>query len=198
MRAGSPSLLLKLYESAVRSKSKTDTAPAAASAEDADSVDRQADDEPHTEPADEEGEAPDNESGSAAEKASISSDKGEGLTKCKLKGLKGSKKRGVLSMSSKSPDVDEATSYACKARTEMVHRILEGLRDEAFGAGHRSRVPDRARRATILRGENAGGCIPPCNGRSRGRSALQTVRGTHVVIRFQTMTMVEAIPHSGH
>eukprot|EP00439_Symbiodinium_sp_Y106_P009573 s2309_g1.t1 len=28
--------------------------------------------------------------------------------------------------------MDETTSYAVKARTEMVHRVLEGLRDEAF------------------------------------------------------------------
>ena len=28
--------------------------------------------------------------------------------------------------------MDETMSYACKARTEMVHRILQGLRDEAF------------------------------------------------------------------
>eukprot|EP00439_Symbiodinium_sp_Y106_P047423 s6622_g6.t1 len=28
--------------------------------------------------------------------------------------------------------MDERTSYAVKARTEMVHRVLEGLRDEAF------------------------------------------------------------------
>eukprot|EP00439_Symbiodinium_sp_Y106_P034392 s1461_g4.t1 len=29
--------------------------------------------------------------------------------------------------------MDESTPYAVKARTEMVHRVLEGLRDEAFG-----------------------------------------------------------------
>eukprot|EP00439_Symbiodinium_sp_Y106_P075868 s2465_g15.t1 len=28
--------------------------------------------------------------------------------------------------------MDESTPYAVKARTEMVHRVLEGLRDEAF------------------------------------------------------------------
>ena len=28
--------------------------------------------------------------------------------------------------------MDETTSYACEARTEMVLRILEGLRDEAL------------------------------------------------------------------
>ena len=28
--------------------------------------------------------------------------------------------------------MDETTSYASKVRTEMVHRVLEGLRDEAF------------------------------------------------------------------
>ena len=28
--------------------------------------------------------------------------------------------------------MDESTSYAIKARTEMVHKVLEGLRDEAF------------------------------------------------------------------
>ena len=28
--------------------------------------------------------------------------------------------------------MDETSSYASKARTEMVHRVLEGLRDEAF------------------------------------------------------------------
>ena len=28
--------------------------------------------------------------------------------------------------------MDESTTYAVKARTEMVHRILEGLRDEAL------------------------------------------------------------------
>ena len=35
-------------------------------------------------------------------------------------------------MSSKGGDMDETTSYASKARTEMVHRILERLRNEAF------------------------------------------------------------------
>eukprot|EP00439_Symbiodinium_sp_Y106_P069754 s8_g12.t1 len=28
--------------------------------------------------------------------------------------------------------MDESTPYAVKARTEMVHGVLEGLRDEAF------------------------------------------------------------------
>ena len=28
--------------------------------------------------------------------------------------------------------MDESSSYAVKARTEMVHKALEGLRDEAF------------------------------------------------------------------
>ena len=78
------------------------------------------------------GEAPDDESGSAAEKASSSTGKRKGLTKSKLKGLKGPKKRDVLSMSAKSGDMDETTSYACKARTEVVHRILEGHCDQAF------------------------------------------------------------------
>ena len=35
-------------------------------------------------------------------------------------------------MSSKDGDMDETTSYASKARTEMVHRVLEGLQGEAF------------------------------------------------------------------
>ena len=35
-------------------------------------------------------------------------------------------------MSSKSGDMDECSSYACKERTEMVHRVLDGLRDDAF------------------------------------------------------------------
>ena len=37
----------------------------------------------------------------------------------------------VKSVASALP-MDETTSYAVKARTEMVHRVLEGLRDEAF------------------------------------------------------------------
>ena len=43
-------------------------------------------------------------------------------------------------MPSKSGDMDESTSYACKARTEMVHRVLEGLRDEAFELARDVRV----------------------------------------------------------
>ena len=37
----------------------------------------------------------------------------------------------VKSVASALP-MDESTPYAVKARTEMVHRVLEGLRDEAF------------------------------------------------------------------
>ena len=105
---------LKLHEDAIRSRKKTD--------DDAASSDQPAEDEePHTEPADE------------AEEAG----KGKGLIKSKLKGLKGTKKRGVLSMSPKSGDMDESTSYASKARTEMgavlspekeCTRVLQGFR----------------------------------------------------------------------
>ena len=122
----------KLYEDAIRSRKKTDAAKSdATGTDDATSSDQPAEDEePHTEPGDEaEDEEPaDDEDGSPV-KSGISTGKGKGLTKSKLKGLKGAKKRGVLSLSSKSGDMDETTSYA---RTEMVHRILEGLRDEAF------------------------------------------------------------------
>ncbi|CAE7235712.1 unnamed protein product [Symbiodinium sp. CCMP2592] len=36
------------------------------------------------------------------------------------------------SVKSVAVTLDESTSYAIKARTEMVHKVLEGLRDEAF------------------------------------------------------------------
>ena len=52
----------------------------------------------------------------------------------------------VKTVSSTLP-TDESTAYACavKARTEMAHRVLEGLREEAFGlracTGYRHRIP---------------------------------------------------------
>ena len=107
---------LKLYEDAIRSTKKTDTTSAVSSAEDVDSSDHLADEEPHTEPADEEDETPSDEAESAAEKASISTGKGQGLTKSKLKGLKRSKKRSVLSMSYKSGDMDETTFMYTRQR----------------------------------------------------------------------------------
>ena len=123
-------------------------------------MDHPAEDEPHTGPEDEKEEAPDDDSGSAAEKFSTSSGKGKGLTKSKLKGLKGSKKRGVLSMSSRSGDMDETTSYACKARTERVARIVDRLCEEAPELAKVSgRIFDGSWRTSFRRGENAAGRI---------------------------------------
>ena len=122
---------LKLYEDAIRSRKKTDSVKSdAAGTDEAPSSDQQAeDDEPHTEPADE-GDEEDADSGYGSPvRSGVSTRKGKGLTKSKLKGLKGTRKRSV---SSRDGDMDEATSYASKARTETVHRVLEGLRDEAF------------------------------------------------------------------
>ena len=123
---------LKLHEDAIRSRKKTDSVKSdAAGTDEATSSDQPAeeDDEPHTEPADE-GDEEDADSGyGSPAKSGVSTGKGKGLTKSKLKGLKGTKKKSV---SSQDGDMDETSSYASKARTEMVHRVLEGLRDEAF------------------------------------------------------------------
>ena len=39
---------------------------------------------------------------------------------------------GSVKSAASALPMDESTPYAVKARTEMVHRVLEGLRDEAF------------------------------------------------------------------
>ena len=49
---------------------------------------------------------------SGAEKAIAVTGKGKGLTRSKLKGRRGTKIRRFLSMSSKSGDMDEVTSFA--------------------------------------------------------------------------------------
>ena len=118
---------LKLYEDAIRPRKKTDSVKSdAGGTDEATSSDQPAeeDDEPHTEPADE-GDEEDADSGyGSPAKSGVSTGKGKGLTKSKLKGLKGTNKKSV---SSKDGDMDETSSYASKARTEMVHRVLEGL-----------------------------------------------------------------------
>ena len=39
---------------------------------------------------------------------------------------------GSIRSATAAAPMDETTSYAIKARTEMVHKVLEGLREEAF------------------------------------------------------------------
>ena len=107
----------------------------------------------------------------------------------------------VKSVASALP-MDETTSYAVKARTEMVHRVLEGLRDEAFelarDIGIESLTEPGGLRAFITQMRNV--VFPPRCGRSpralpcgsASRCPRTPRRRVDAVVRQPTTTMVEA------
>ena len=119
---------LKLYEDAIRSKSKK-------SKGDAKSIDPDdSDDDSRAEEATPTGAAtapvpskdrPDMDAAAAPAAGSGSPTRPRPTTP------KSDDSGSVKSVTATLP-MDESTPYAVKARTEMVHRVLEGLRDEAF------------------------------------------------------------------
>ncbi|CAE7414696.1 CAX4 [Symbiodinium sp. CCMP2592] len=113
------SMRLKLYEDAIRSKPKKTVEPEEEGSDDESRIVEQSPTAGATAPVPPE-DRPDID---AAEAAAAASDGG-------------SRRRPSAPKSPDSvtelPVADEMSSYAIKARTEMVHKVLEGLRDEAF------------------------------------------------------------------
>ena len=108
------SMRFKLYEDSTTAKSKTRSALASEADEEA-SDPEEAEEEPTEAQAD-------GQSGEARVDLESLSEAAAPKKKAKASSKTGSE----------AGDLDETTAYASKARTEMIHRVMEGLRDEAF------------------------------------------------------------------
>ena len=118
---------LKLYEDAIRSKSKKSKGDAKSIGPDDSDDDSRAEEASPTRAATAPVPSEDRPDMEATAPADVSSSP----ARPRVATPKSDDSGSVKSVTSPLP-MDESTPYAVKARTEMVHRVLEGLRDEAF------------------------------------------------------------------
>ena len=123
------SMRLKLYEDAIRSKSKKPKGDAKSIDPDDSDDDSRAEEASPTRAAT----APvPSEDRPDMEATTMPADGSSPPARPRVATPKSDDSGSAKSVASALP-MDESTPYAVKARTEMVHRVLEGLRDEAFG-----------------------------------------------------------------
>ena len=121
------SMRLKLYEDAIRAKTKTTTKGDK-------TIDPDDSDDSRTEaasPTRAAAETPVPAEDRPDMEAEATASQGGPPSRPPPRAPKSSDSGSVRSATAATP-MDETTSYAIKARTEMVHKVLEGLREEAF------------------------------------------------------------------